>query len=335
MIPNNFVEVRQDEWDPELLWIELELSNICNYKCWYCWPGYNDGSIKWPDYDLLVENISYLLDYYLKNTNKKKIAIHLLGGEATHWKKFVDLCKFFKENYNSCIVLTTNGTKKLDWWDDACLYLDNIIISIHHEFVDPYHICKVADALYEKDVYVETNVLLDPFKWDKCIRIVDQLKDSTYGWSINYREVTHDYSRQYTPEQDAILFGPSARPSDRLPKFKVPPLSNYHNTTVIDSTGGQHYFKYKDLLYRRMIQFKGWECNVGVDWLAIHANGEISGVCRNGLYEDGITYNLFDTNFKEVFAPKIVPTICMLENCWCIFEVNMPKRKIIPIKEIL
>jgi hypothetical protein len=81
-----------------------------------------------------------------------------------------------------------------------------------------------------------------------------------------------------------------------------------------------------------MIQFKGWECNVGVDWLAVHANGEISGICRNGLYEDGITYNLFDTNFKEVFLPKIVPTICVVENCWCIFEVNMPKRKVIPIK---
>jgi uncharacterized radical SAM superfamily Fe-S cluster-containing enzyme len=56
--------------DEEILRIELFLSNQCNYKCWYCFPGSNEGTHLWPELDLVVKNLSALLDYYKKNSTK-------------------------------------------------------------------------------------------------------------------------------------------------------------------------------------------------------------------------------------------------------------------------
>ena len=57
-----------NNWKDDVLNIDLSLGNICNYKCWYCWPGSNEGNYKWPDLDLLKTNISHLINHYLKNS---------------------------------------------------------------------------------------------------------------------------------------------------------------------------------------------------------------------------------------------------------------------------
>jgi hypothetical protein len=34
----------------------------------------------------------------------------------------------------------------------------------------------------------------------------------------------------------------------------------------------------------RMNNFKGWECDLGVDWIAFKIDGSVSGICGNSLY---------------------------------------------------
>ena len=77
-----------------------------------------------------------------------------------------------------------------------------------------------------------------------------------------------------------------------------------------------------------MNKFKGWECDVGIDWISIQANGTLSGICGNNIYDDAVVYNIFDEKFEEKFSPTITPTKCVFDYCWCILETNMPKRKI-------
>ena len=327
MIQSNIIEIKQEAWDPELLWVELTVGNICNFKCWYCFPGYNDGSIKWPDYDQLTENTSYLLNYYLKNTNKKKFYIHLLGGEIIFWKRFKDFTKFLKENFNCVIILTTNASKDIEWWEESVSYIDTVHISVHHEFSKSSHIINVANFLFEKNIDIEVNVFMDPFKWDKCIGIVNELKTSKHSWAINYKEIQFDITRKYTSEQDKLINKVNARESESPAKLVIPPMSYKHLVTVIDSNNKEHKLMFNDLLANRINDFKGWECNVGLDWIAIHADGTVSGICRNGLYKEGRTYNIFDKDFKINFNPIITSTTCATTRCWCIFEVNMPKKK--------
>jgi len=324
----NIVEIKQPGWDAELFWIHLEISNICNYKCWYCFPGYNSGTIKWPDYTTLVKNVSYLIDYYLQHTNKKKIAIHFLGGEVTHWKQFKDVIKFFKEQYDAIIELTTNASKDIKWWDEMYTNLDNVYISVHREYADSTHINNVADFLYEKDVYVEANVFMDPLAWDTCEQIAIALTNSKYNWTINRREIIHNESQRYTDDQEKLLRSETVRKSNKHTGFTLSPVSNNYYTIAIDQTQVEHRFNYKDLLSYKLHTFKGWECDVGIDWLSIQSNGVISGICGNKLYNSGTTYNIYDTNFIESFSPTITSTQCNLDYCWCILETNMPKRKI-------
>ena len=97
--------------------IELFLSNVCNYKCWYCFPGSNTGTHPWPDLDLIKENLSHVIEYYKTNLNKKQIYLHIIGGEPTLWKNFGEFVKFFKETHNCLISISTNGSRTLRWWN--------------------------------------------------------------------------------------------------------------------------------------------------------------------------------------------------------------------------
>ena len=326
----NIVEIKQPDWDPEHLLIHLEISNICNYKCWYCWPNYNTGTIKWPNYDLLIKNMSHLIDYYLQNTNKKKVTICFLGGEATYWKRLQDIIRYFKEKYNVVIELVTNASKNMKWWEEIYFDLDKVSISVHGEYADSSHIIDVADFLYDKDVYVEANVFMDPRAWDNSEKLVTELITSKFDWTVHRREVIHEHGQRYNDEQQELLRKPAVRKSSKQSKFNLSSsaMSDDYSTLAIDDEGKKHLFNYKEILLSKMNKFKGWECDVGIDWISIQANGTLSGICGNKIYDDAIIYNIFDEKFEEKFSPTITTTTCVFDYCWCMFETNMPKRKI-------
>jgi MoaA/NifB/PqqE/SkfB family radical SAM enzyme len=321
----NIVEVKQN-WPSDLLRVDVTLGNICNYQCWYCWPGSNEGNHKWPEFDTIVKNTAHLLDYYLANTDKKKFDFHIMGGEVTHWKEFVNFIKYFKERYDCIFTLTTNASKKLSWWESAYSYLDYVTISTHHEFSDPAHVRDVADFLYKKNIMVVSLVLMDPAAWDKCMSIVDYFKGSAKRWSIRYVEVIHD-KVVYTDAQKQVL--------DKLRARRVNPLfflktnkSYKSKVTVVDDANKTHKFGDHELVLRRLNNFQGWECDAGVEWVAIKMDGSLAAICSNNLYDSDEQYNLFDPEFVNKFTPTIKPTICHKDACWCMFETNMPKRKI-------
>ena len=47
--------------------IELDLGNVCNYKCNYCFPGANEGTVLWPD----IDKIEAALLNYIKQHQRK------------------------------------------------------------------------------------------------------------------------------------------------------------------------------------------------------------------------------------------------------------------------
>jgi len=324
----NITEVKQN-WREDTMRIDLTIGNICNYKCWYCFPGCNTGDIKWPDFDSFVENLSHMLDYYIEMTSKTKFDFHVMGGEITHWKKFQEFIVYFKTRYNCIFTLTTNGTKKLSWWEEMAPYLDYVILSSHHEFVDPVHLSNVADLLYEKNVIVTTIVLMDPFAWDTCMSHVNYYTTSKHRWSIRYMEIVEQSKVKYTDEQKAILNKGRAR-SPNLFWFFKNNKSSRSNVRVVDEAGKTHKLKDHEIIHNKLNNFNGWECNLGIDWIAIRMDGTLTGLCSNKLYGKQEQYNIFDANFKEKFQPLIEPAKCERTECWCMFEANMTK-KVIPI----
>lgn len=320
------IEVKQN-WKNDLMRIDLTLGNYCNFKCWYCFPGCNDGTHKWPDFELFKKNLSHLLDYYLEHTDKKRFDFHIMGGEVTHWPNFFDLIEFCKQKYDCIFTLTTNGSKKLEWWSKAAKYLDYVKISSHHEFTNIEHTRNVADLLYEHNVLVVIAVLMDPFEWDKCMNTVEYYKKSKHRWTIRYLEVILQDSVKYTNEQKKILTNLRARRANPF-WFLRNNKSYTSKVKVIDDLGKLHKVDDQIIILNRLNNFKNWECSLGINWIAVKFDGTVSGICGNGLYENNVKYNIFTEDFINKFTPKITSVICQQNSCWCGFETNMPKKKI-------
>lgn len=319
------IEVKQ-KWPDDYLRIEFSAGDICNFQCWYCAPDLHAAEYKWPDYDTLIVNLSHMLDYYLEHTNKKRFEFCMLGGEITHWPKFLDFMQYFKERYTCIFNLISNGSKKISWWEKAAPYLDYVLISHHQKFADAHHNAKVLDLLYEQGVIGVVTVLMDPTEWDGCLDAVEVYKTSKHRWSIRYGEVIHP-TVKYTDEQKALIETVRARRPNIfwfLWNNKTPRLNpkvvdvDYKTTKVSDSY----------IILNRLNEFYGWECNLGVDWLAIKIDGTVTGTCSNPLYKEAVTYNIYDKDFRSKFTPTIGPSLCVQTKCWCGFDASMPKRKI-------
>lgn len=321
----NIIEIKQN-LNKNLIRIGIILSNYCNFKCWYCWPGANEGTIKYPDLDVIVPNLAHFLEYYKKNTSKTKFDFNLAGGEPTNWKQFIPFVSYFKEHYDVKMTVHTNGSRKLDWWAKAYPYLDNVAISVHHEFVDVNHVREVADFLYSKNVPVYAQVLMDPLHWDKCISIVEELKKSRYHWSIRYNEVVHP-TLAYTKEQQDIINSVRAR-GQLWWWFLLHNRSYIIKTVIVDENNKTKTVSENHILLNKLNKFKGWQCNLGIDWVNIGNDGSITGYCPNKLFNIDTAYNLFDLDFKEKFNPIIVPVTCEQDACVCVLDTNMPKKKI-------
>jgi hypothetical protein len=322
------VEIKQT-WPKDFFRIDLYIGNICNYKCWYCFPGSNEGTYKWPDFDLYVKHVSYILDYYLEHTNKKKFQIHLMGGEVTHWSKFGEFIEHFNSKYNCVFSLATNASKKLDWWKKFGHYLDRVSISHHEEFSNKVHNREVADYLYTQNILVNVQVMMDPKLWNNCIESAEYYKGSRYRWGIRYIEVIQN-KLEYTEDQRKLLNSLMAQDPNIFWYLRSSKIKSI-NTYAIDKNGKKYKMNDQQLALERLNTFTGWECSLGVEWLNVKFDGSISGICGNKLYATNELFNIFDPNFMEKFQPQITKSICEQSACWCTFETNMPKKKVIPI----
>jgi organic radical activating enzyme len=308
----------------DVLRIELFLSNFCNYKCWYCFPGSNEGTHRWPNLEPLMSNLSFLLNHYKNNAMKKRFHLHIIGGEPTLWKDLEIFIKHFKENYNCKITTSTNASRTLRWWDEHGQHFDEVLLSCHHQYVDIEHTIEVANILYKKNVWVTAVVLMDPDAWEKCIKIVDKLK-SKVKCPISVAEIQHS-TINYTQEQKKYISS-NAKKIPNLWYFLKSKRPIHKNPKVYFTDGSSKTVRNNWLSLNRLNKFYGWQCNIGVDTVYIEKNGVISGTCGEFLYNLDFKFNIFDINFKDKFYPTIVPTICHKEYCKCQPEINCRKEK--------
>lgn len=319
----------ENGWKDNVLGINLSIGNVCNHKCWYCFPGANEGNFKFPDIETIKKNTKHLFDYYLKNTNKEIFDIQFVGGEPTHWPKLEEYIKFLKDNYKCLISMTSNGSKSFEVWERIAPYFDRIQLSCHHEYVKIDEFVNLCDYLYEKNVVVSVSVMMDPYNWDKCISLVKSLKNSKHRFTIRYVELLGN-NIHYTKEQKKLLSKHRARFPNLFWFWKN---NKYYRSKVTGFDDKNKKYKLKDnhLLLNKQNNFFGWECSLGINWINILHDGEITGLCGQSLYGLKTKYNFRSENFVNEFSPTIIPTKCNQLSCNCMAETNMPKKKIIPI----
>jgi MoaA/NifB/PqqE/SkfB family radical SAM enzyme len=319
--------------------IEFMVGNYCNYKCWYCGPYANGGDTRWHhDYNELLKNFKYLLDFYIQN-GRNKFEINILGGEPSLWPDVAKFARDIKKDYNAKITMSSNASRSLRWWEENATAFDKILFSYHHKEADIDHYIKVLDLVYDKKVPLNALILMDPTVWDECVEAIETLKiKSKNPWFICAMEV---HPPQYTSEQREIFKKHVKR---RPPIWRIL-KDEYENflkgkTTVIYNDGSKgkverNIFSTNDLNY-----FQGWMCNIGIENINIQKDGKITGTCGNLVYNKDKFYNLYDPKFTENFKPNLEPTMCTKLRCWCQPEMLMTKwkteenKKVIPLVPI-
>lgn len=338
----NLVEIKNSK--PKTLRIQYEVSNLCNYKCWYCFPEANSGTYGWPDLEVIKRNLSKVIEFYFAN-GIDEIQMNFLGGEPTLWRHLGELVEHLSNNtqYNRKkqrlrLTMQTNASRTLRWWKEYGHYFDHVGISVHHERADVSHISNVAEILLDKKVSVLTTVLMDHTAWDKCKSLVDQLISTKRKFMVLARPIHIDGVTTYNEDQRKYLKTHRKRnPAvwDLIRHFdKYAGLPKY--TAIFDDGSkktitNEHYF-----ILNRLNNFFGWQCTIGTNFLSITREGYLSGTCRVKLYGLDDYYNINDPLLAEKFNPILQTVTCDKTACLCGGETVISKwktnnKKVIPI----
>lgn len=307
-----------------------EFTNVCNYKCNYCWPESHLGTTRWPDFDKACDSFDHLISVY-KGLGKKTVRVHLLGGEPTLWPRLGDFAKFIYDKHQCRVTMSTNGSRTLRWWEEYAEYFDDIQISVHHEFCDVEHIKKVMDAIYAKQsLVVAATVMMDPKAWDTCKAIVDEFVNYDAEWLVKVKLITDPAEKivsGYVPEQleyikEKVKRVPPQAYIDKMIALNC--IDGKINSTMYFDDGSQEPYSTFDLMANLWNKFTGWHCNLALDRLFIRYDGTIQGACGQRIGP----YNLYSEDFKEAFTKDAVkPVICEQYVCDCPTEVKLTKYK--------
>jgi MoaA/NifB/PqqE/SkfB family radical SAM enzyme len=129
---NNIISIQPTEKVFSITWM---LGRRCNYDCMYCPPELHDKFSKHHDLLKLKEAWQNIHN----QTAKKKLPykIGFTGGEVTANKNFLPFVSWLKENYNiHSVLITTNGSAGLKYYEKLTNYVDAISFSTHTEFMN-------------------------------------------------------------------------------------------------------------------------------------------------------------------------------------------------------
>jgi MoaA/NifB/PqqE/SkfB family radical SAM enzyme len=331
----------------DVLTITWSVSNVCNFKCRYCWPGAHDGDHPAPkDLDLVIKNMDHMLTQYKEKLGKSRVRIILAGGEPTLWRGLERVIKELKDRHEIYATIVSNGSRTLRWWKEYGHLFDNVQISHHIAEADLAHTIKVADTIYEAGSKMTVRIMMDAAHWDQGLKDLEYMKaHSKHKWFIDVAEVIEDYlpvksipilqegGRVYTPDQRKYL----QKQRRRIPNvwwiiknfklFLEGKLQTYESTATYDS-GKRIKAEPNYYTNRHLNNFLGWSCDIGLETVFINWNGDVKGSCGQILFGLDKHPNILEDEFTATFNPEFKPSICEWANCFCGPEIHASKFKI-------
>lgn len=276
-------------------------TGVCNYKCSYCVPPYNNGTVLPKNY----KNIITFIDMVYKKYPEKQIRFIISGGEITLWKDLIPFLKELRVRYPLKVTLLTNGSKPLSWWHDNIDYFNGILASFHYESANENHftkVCKIINGnglvhlmlpynnkeLFEK-VYSYGVKLSEEAK----IYVVPKLlrkdfESEIYEYTIEELKKTEPLNLQYISDKckDVIAGYVTLKKDGEFVK----------NVSLAD------------LFYKRQNNLKGWHCYGGIEGYFINIEGDIfNGRCEQN--------NIGNVNYPKSITLPDGPYTCQHEYC--------------------
>ena len=286
--------------------VEWNLGKRCNYDCSYCPSSIHDNFSPHTDIAILEKTVDKLCEL------GKPIRLSLTGGEPCVHPHIEDLLEYFKRKGIYWVNLTTNGTRTAKWYLENEMYFNHLVFSLHFEHswgVVKNTINQFYDQT-ERDFFV--NIMAHHECMDDVRKVVEEFRSKGIKYAvrrIRWTEGDHNIfddlkydgkDLQWILEQDA-----TANPNCRIDK----------------DTLGDQIIHANDVIKLKLNQFKGWECNAGIESLMINWDGEVHrATCRVG----GSLGNIYN----GTFTVPTEPITCTRD--WCTCAADIPLTKVAP-----
>ena len=279
--------------------VEWNLGKRCNYDCSYCPSSIHDSYSPHTPIDTLERAVDRLCEL------KKPLRISLTGGEPAVHPDIEDLFDYFKRKDIFWVNLTTNGTRSAQWYLENEMFFNHLVFSLHFEH-DWKRVLHTINQFYdstEREFFV--NVMAHHDHMDSVRTVVAQLIQKGIKFAIRrirWTEGDHnvfDDLRYNGKDLEWLLsMDATANPNCRV-----------DNERIVHAN---------DIIKKRENQFKGWQCNAGLESLMINWDGEVHrATCRVG----GSLGNIYQGTFV---APRD-PVICTRDWCTCAADIPLTK----------
>jgi organic radical activating enzyme len=255
----------------------------------------------------------------MKCSTGKRLIVNISGGEPTTHTSLSRIIERLHEH--AIIIVSTNGTRSVDWWRGLPRLPHLVIISLHPEYYDAkkLKINNLANFLSDNGVSLHFNLLCLPQKWDTVMEIVDDIDQRFKSWIVPkiiqeqgtfnknlypYSKEQLDFIRNYpTRLNNSFSWNVQARYKDETFEKAAP------NSIMAN---GLHYFQ-------------NWRCSAGSEGISVRSNGLVmAGTC--GVIELG---HMRDFKFLNSYLT------CSRPNCICPGDIFLNKYNPISVDRVL
>lgn len=300
---------------------------FCNYKCSYCWPGYNHPTRSHLPIDVLISSFKTLKS----KIDKLKIShlyITFSGGEPTLVPGFLNLVREynFSEMTNvKTLNVISNLTQGKKWWEDffeSSKDIDNVYVtaSWHRESIKNIEdgrrkFLEFFDAINDHGkskkgkLLFNITIVIPPSQFDevysdalffrknKIPTTIRVERKNINGKMLNHPEYTNNMIETITNWYDGL----------KQSQF-------FHK----DKSGKFHYNEVEQAIALGKTDYLNWICHAGFDYIIINPNGDI----KRGQYcNDKVIGNITNSNYELYDEPKT----CITPRCGCSTDMNTIK----------
>ncbi len=263
----------QFEKTENILLVDWCVSNICNFACSYCPEHTHAGTHPFMPIKNILLFSDRIVDHYVKKLHKEVYFLYT-GGEVTLYKDFIPLIRTQKENGHR-VSISTNGSRRLSFWQEVKKYLFQVSMSYHDEYTDLDHFINVIN-LIKSDTYTHVNIMVQPDRFQQCLdaayRVLHETDDITIDLQIVLRDFIEPYP--YTNQQRRLIIAVGKEINGKL-KLKRKRDSYRGLMKLVFRDGSHELVKPGDLLTRNLHAWRGWSCYIGLEILVVDLNGDI------------------------------------------------------------
>lgn len=179
--------------------VTWNIGTRCNYDCMYCPPSLHDSTSRHPSLALLQQRWQSI---YSKTSDKNlPYKISFTGGEVSVNKSFLPLVRWLRDNYQNNIakiLVTSNGSANLGYYNRLFALIDNLSLSFHSEHADEQKFFDLTLSLHQNLLpgkHLHVNIMNEHWNQDRIPFYCKLLEEHNISHNVNQI----DYSLQTRP----------------------------------------------------------------------------------------------------------------------------------------